>query len=72
MFGGRKALTVDLLERAIVELEMMTGKESSVIPKNNENRLKAFLEKEYDYVQRMDNSEEFLKLVYNHWRSRRE
>jgi hypothetical protein len=71
LYGGRKALTVELLERSIVELELMTGKESTVIPKSNESKLKTLFEKEFDYVLKMDNSDEFVRLVYNHWRSRR-
>jgi hypothetical protein len=71
LYGGRKCLTVELLERAIVELELMTGKESTVIPKTNEIKLRALFEREFDFVLKLDNHEEFVRLVYNHWRSRR-
>ena len=71
LYGGRKCLTVELLERAIVELELMTGKESTVIPKTNEIKLRALFEREFDFVLKLDNHEEFVRLVHNHWRSRR-
>lgn len=44
-YGNKKALTVELLEKVIVELELMTGKDSSNIPKNNEAKLRAMLER---------------------------
>lgn len=43
LFGGKKVLTVDLLERCFVELELMTGKDTTTIPKSLKPRFKTFL-----------------------------
>jgi hypothetical protein len=45
IYGGKKMLTVDFLERAIVELELLAGKDSTVLPKDSDKRLRAMIEK---------------------------
>lgn len=72
LYGGRKVLTVDFLERAIVELELLAGKDSTVLPKDSDKRLRALIEKEYPYILNMDNYEDFVKLVNTHWKNRRQ
>ena len=54
LFGGRKVLTVDLLEKCFVELELMTGKDISTIPKSLKSRFKTFLEKQLDVMAKME------------------
>mgnify|MGYP001472108893 CR=1 FL=1 len=43
LFGGKKIMTVELLERCFVELEIMTGRDFSTLPKSLKAKFKTFL-----------------------------
>lgn len=53
-------------------MELLAGKDSTVLPKDSDKKLKGLIEREYDYIIGMDNYEEFVKLVNTHWRNRRQ
>lgn len=72
LFGGKKVLTVELLERCFVELEIMTGRDFSTIPKALKSRFKTFLEAHLDVMSKMERFDEMVDLIYNRWRSRRD
>ena len=72
LFGGKKVMTVELIERCFVELEVMTGRDFSTLPKNLKARFKTFLEAQLDVMAKMERLDELVDLVYNRWRSRRD
>lgn len=72
LFGGKKIMTVELLERCFVELEIMTGRDFSTLPKSLKAKFKTFLEGYLDVMARMDKLDEFVDVIYNRWRSRRD
>ena len=71
LFGTKKVLTEELLEKCFVEIELIAGKDISTLPKTLKAKFKAILEKQLDVMSAMDNLDELVDLIYNRWRSRR-